>query len=632
MAYQAVSQPEIVADVEGQRTSYDAGRKSLDEINIREVESGELTPRSNTLRWSGSNRTNSLPLKGDDEKLSRENSQRSKSSSSRFSKTGSWTFEIISLLIAAASVGAIVGVLGHFDHRAIPDWPLDITLSALIALLATLANANLAVPLQSGLSQLKWVRFKAGRAPLTDIEDFDDASRGTWGAIKLLAKARGGFYGSFGAVLTIIALTLGPFSQQIASYRSHMVQSEVGAAIPRALNYSGALPGLSSKNGFVPILPMKAAVYSGLFAESNNPSAALNVTCSTGNCTFEPFETLAVCNTCVDMTQYLTRYCEDGAPSDGNLTKCGWELPGGSARLNRSTDVFSMTSAFPSSFGNMPYATIMKLTFMGSESQSVPDVLNPWAQVCTLSACVQTMESAVINGYLNENVTKAHMNGSVQDISSAQADVPVSVTSPDTNETYTLAMGAKLAMESWFSDLFKDGSASRSAQATNQTISDGNVIVNLTVGVSSGETFFDTDIVTAFYWNYYEYPTGILMLMEDLATSMTVAMRSFNGAVPHAGLAWTWESFVQVRWAFITVPVLVVVLTALFLLAAIWRSQQSHTKLWKSSALAMLFHGLDHDAREKLGSTGTLEEKKRRAREVKVQLDGEGDAGSLLRA
>jgi len=109
-----------------------------------------------------------------------------------FSKTGSWTFEVISLIVALAAVASIVGVLAHFDGRALPDWPYDITLNALVALLATVANANLAIPLQSGLSQLKWIRFKAGRAPLADMELFDEASRGTWGAIKLLAKARGG--------------------------------------------------------------------------------------------------------------------------------------------------------------------------------------------------------------------------------------------------------------------------------------------------------------------------------------------------------------------------------------------------------------------------------------------------------
>lgn len=328
----------------------------------------------------------------------------------------------------------------------------------------------------------------------------------------------------------------------------------------------------------------------------------------------------------------MSRYCQDGTPSDGNLTACGWELPGGSARLNTSSDVFSMTPSFPEAAGDMPYSTIMKLTFMGTESRDKPDVMQPWAQQCTLSACIQTLSSAVSNGYVTENITASSTNTTVVDISSAGAEVPISLTSSSTNETFILAMGSKLAMQSWFSNLFKTGSASRSGDYINQTSSSPtNVIVNLTVGVSSGETFFDTDIVTAFYWNYYEYPDGIEALMSDLAISMTVAMRSFMGAVPHTGLAWSYESFVHVRWAFLTAPVLIVVLTAVFLASAVWSSQRSRTKLWKGSALAMLFHGLDMETREALGSAGSLEDKRRRARDVKVQLGGQGDAGSLLR-
>lgn len=110
-----------------------------------------------------------------------------------FSPSASWTFEVVSTLVAIGAVAAITGVLGHFDGSAIPDWPYGITLNALIALLATIANANLAIVIQSGLSQLKWVRFKEGRTPLSDMEAFDEASRGTWGALKLIGQGRGGY-------------------------------------------------------------------------------------------------------------------------------------------------------------------------------------------------------------------------------------------------------------------------------------------------------------------------------------------------------------------------------------------------------------------------------------------------------
>lgn len=106
------------------------------------------------------------------------------------SKT-TWIPEIICLLIGLASVGAIIGVLAHFNDRALPQWPYSITLNTIIALLTALANGTLAVPLSNGISQMKWDRFKQDRAPLTDLDLFDQASRGPLGASRLILRAPG---------------------------------------------------------------------------------------------------------------------------------------------------------------------------------------------------------------------------------------------------------------------------------------------------------------------------------------------------------------------------------------------------------------------------------------------------------
>ena len=191
--------------------------------------------------------------------------------------------------------------------------------------------------------------------------------------------------------------------------------------------------------------------------------------------------------------------------------------------------------------------------------------------------------------------------------------------------------GANFGIRSWFSTLFTSGSASRNSSITNTTRVEDSVVVNLTVGISSGTTYFDSDIVQTFYWDYYEYSNGLEKAMSDLATAMTVAFRSFNGAVAVRGQAFSFETYVHVRWGWIALPALVVLLTGIFLAAAILKSRQSRTKLWKSSALAMLFHGLDSETRMQFARQGSLNEKKKRAKDVRVQLDGDGDNGSLLR-
>ncbi|KAL5113231.1 hypothetical protein ACEQ8H_008898 [Pleosporales sp. CAS-2024a] len=572
-----------------------------------------------TPTWSSSTNTTAVTS----EISSLQSDRKSKGSAKAvLSPHGTWTFEILALIVALAAVASIIGVVAHYNGRALPDWPHDITLNALIALLATLANATISVCLSSGISQAKWIRFKRSGAPLSDMEVFDDASRGSWGSMKLLVTARGGYLGTFGAIVAVVGLTLGPFAQQIATYKVRHVESSVGAVVPRALNYTGALVGNTSSTGYVPILPLKAAVYNGLFAESNRPAASLQFTCQSGNCAWPPFETLGVCQECTDISSLMTRYCAPEMGSSPNISTCGWQVPPG-AHLNTSSDVFSMTSFVPSAYGDMPHSTLIRIIFMCTEHYDVPDALNPWAKQCSLQACVNTLSSSVVNGTLQENITHTVFNHTVLDISSPNPDADNGVyVKGDSNESYLLGLGALLSIRGWFSAIFTNGSATRTTSDFSRSITDGDraVVVNLTVGISSGETFFDTDIVTAFYWNYYEYPRGLDMLMGDLAVSMTTAFRAFNGAVPTNGTSITTESYVHVRWGFAVLPIAVVVACLVFLLVSIAMTRASDAQLWKSSALAGLFHGLDKETRERFAAEDDLSAKKRQAKAVKVKL------------
>ena len=104
---------------------------------------------------------------------------------------GSWGLEIVSIFTSVLALAAIIGLLSHFDGHALPNWPKEITLNTLVALLTAIANASMVAPLSSGLSQLKWLHFHGKRRQLTDIELFDDASRGVYGSFRLLLLGRG---------------------------------------------------------------------------------------------------------------------------------------------------------------------------------------------------------------------------------------------------------------------------------------------------------------------------------------------------------------------------------------------------------------------------------------------------------
>ncbi|RYP61858.1 hypothetical protein DL771_009977 [Monosporascus sp. 5C6A] len=128
------------------------------------------------------------------------------------------------------------------------------------------------------------------------------------------------------------------------------------------------------------------------------------------------------------------------------------------------------------------------------------------------------------------------------------------------NARFLPTPGGQKPSWSWFATLFANGSAVRSAADFNRTVTDNRVA----------------------------YTGGPDMLVADVATSMTVAFRSFLGAGPVPGHAVSQQSFIHVQWGSAVLPIVVVVATALFLALAIHRTRRSETEPWKSSALAML--------------------------------------------
>ena len=114
-----------------------------------------------------------------------------KESSNRWSRiaTYQWIWELCALLVSLLSLVAIVLILRLREERPLPDWPVSITINALISIFATVMSATMSVPIAAGVSQAKWSWFQQYHA-LSDVEVYDQASRGPWGALKMLWNIR----------------------------------------------------------------------------------------------------------------------------------------------------------------------------------------------------------------------------------------------------------------------------------------------------------------------------------------------------------------------------------------------------------------------------------------------------------
>ena len=85
----------------------------------------------------------------------------------------------------------IVLILYLFQGRSLLDWPCPITINSLIAIFSTVMKAALSLPITASVSQAKWDWFhQEGGQALADLEMYDQASRGLWGAVRVLTEIR----------------------------------------------------------------------------------------------------------------------------------------------------------------------------------------------------------------------------------------------------------------------------------------------------------------------------------------------------------------------------------------------------------------------------------------------------------
>ena len=126
--------------------------------------------------------------------------------------------------------------------------------------------------------------------------------------------------------------------------------------------------------------------------------------------------------------------------------------------------------------------------------------------------------------------------------------------------------------------------------------------------------------------------TNLGDMFAVLAESLTIAMRRLaSGAPTVSGKLGTLQTLLRVRWAWITLPVVCLVISAVFLLMSILEAKSDATPLWKSGGLAYLAHGLDQQTREKVQRADLSSEMEEASEGIKVRLHRGEDGVLMLR-
>lgn len=362
--------------------------------------------------------------------------------------------------------------------------------------------------------------------------------------------------------------------------------------------------------------------------------------CPSGNCTWPEFTTLGVCSACTDASnqnRIVNQTCSEEASPCPAGTGVGWDLTVannayliGFGGMNIST-AYDLTTPF---FANVS-EPIVNVTSLFQRTQGGAPTLPLFVTECVMYFCWQRIRSTMTAGKLTESVVStwtddkipfypdtAEMEGG--DGPDAGGMGAARTTSGTvfrgiqnglidllTAEEYAqMAEGGReiYVANGPFQSLQGIGST-RTAQIIYQAQS-GTVPVD---GI--GDDVEDNQS------NNKTIPSvGLGNLLQNISISITNLMRNVdNTTAPVVGQVWNTETIVHVRWVWFIYPIAVIVLTLLFLVATIVESSTQHIKVWKSSILAVLFHGFDpvYDS-----SNGTLDntQMEAHAKQVKVEF------------
>ncbi|KAL1984561.1 hypothetical protein VTN96DRAFT_9061 [Rasamsonia emersonii] len=200
-----------------------------------------------------------------------------------------WLLEILSCITSIVCLVGVVILLKQYDQQPVPALPLGITLNTLLGLLD-----------YYGLSQLKWNWFVRKKRPLVHFEAFDEASRGAVGSIRLLAATRGRISSIQAAAILASSVVTLTSTQAVITSSTRYAPVDGVATVARLPSFQNASLYFI-QNGILP--PFMEAI----FTPVDQTYAHLAATCSTGNCQWLPFNSLAICASMNDVTDQLNR-------------------------------------------------------------------------------------------------------------------------------------------------------------------------------------------------------------------------------------------------------------------------------------------------------------------------------------
>jgi hypothetical protein len=246
------------------------------------------------------------------------------------------------------------------------------------------------LPIAACISQAGWIHFQSSTHVSKNLVIFNAASRGPMGSLQLLPKFWRRLFACLGALITVLSFRINPMMQLLITVQTRAVDSTTGFGT----HFGNDL--------WVPEPDLIGIMFEGILRMRESCGAStsqMNVSCMTGNFTYPPFQSPAVESACEDLTDKQSRTCSNA--SGEFEAPCEYTLPNG---LNIIQTTQSLTaSGCLAPVNRVRYGNSFNFS-MTTDAINPLRLLSTTAVQCRLYWCVNTYESSILNGQLQEHV------------------------------------------------------------------------------------------------------------------------------------------------------------------------------------------------------------------------------------
>ncbi|KAJ5611468.1 hypothetical protein N7528_008573 [Penicillium herquei] len=571
-----------------------------------------------------------------------------------------WGFEILAWTFSVLCFVAICILLKVYEGKVRPQLAYHLSLNAVISILATGCKSALYLVVGEAVCQLKWLHFRGPKQQkLSSMQEFDNASRGPLGSICIILSHRAQSLVCLGAAIIVILLAFEPFMQQVISYPVLSVKITDGQAVAKQLY--GALVSPATLINSTRAQAFQSVVdLSGDFANAwgqglwSSDGFEVAPVCSSGNCTWEAFTSAGICSQCSDMTASAVIDCNLPTLNSSLNTTCQIKIPDGAAYT------FSVTTTFPGDPGlisfNLPRSIFWRVYDNGNVEMNIslaPDVIfggmrSPIAAYAYAKLNFSTpAHPSLVNSSLTsiKKMTVCGLGDCLYsyNVSTSNGQASIQTGDPEFGVRYNKRLHNSTNSSSewtyqpmgydftscWIPDNKLKADFAYCVPWFNSSlplISEGDaeflpVSDTQTLRYSNG-SLLQTGLLADYLIDRIE-DLGFEKIMSSVTASFTkLQLEKTKGHV--RGTAYSSEVFVEVQWEWMILPGLLVLAGSLFFIATMVVNRKAKMPLWKSSAMASLYHGLEKQEGDTLVTASSMQVKAENSQVRLMSSDGDG--------